>query len=284
MRTLLLTLTTCLLALPVQAKYSGGSGTAQDPYLIATAADLIALGATPPDYDKHFVLTTDIDLDPNLPGRKVFDKAVVIAPGTQTASWPHYQGTAFTGVFDGGGHTISHLTIKGKDDLGLFGQLGRWDAPAGEVKNLGVVDVNVAGSGTGVGGLAGMNYGALTECYSTGAVRGVGYVGGLVGGNGGSVAHCYSAASVAGTDSIGGIVGGNGGIVECCYSTGSVSGTGPFVGGLRGAGQHGHQLILEHANQRSNNQCHRQGQNHGADAAGFELSWLELLRPNRLGD
>ena len=68
------------------AKYSGGSGTAQDPYQIATAADLIALGETPADYDKHFILTADIDLDPNLPGRKVFDKAV-IAPDTDAAEW-----------------------------------------------------------------------------------------------------------------------------------------------------------------------------------------------------
>ena len=58
-----------------QRKYWGGSGTAEDPYQIATAEDLIALGETAQDYDKHFVLTADIDLDPNLPGRKVFDKA-----------------------------------------------------------------------------------------------------------------------------------------------------------------------------------------------------------------
>jgi hypothetical protein len=45
------------------AQYSGGSGTADDPYQIATAADLIALGETPDDYDEHFILTADIDLD-----------------------------------------------------------------------------------------------------------------------------------------------------------------------------------------------------------------------------
>jgi len=59
------------------AKYGGGSGTAEDPYQIATAADLIALGETPTDYNKHFILTADIDLDPNLPGRKVFDKPAI---------------------------------------------------------------------------------------------------------------------------------------------------------------------------------------------------------------
>ena len=53
-----------------QAQYSGGSGTAEDPYQIATAADLIVLGETPDDYDKHFILTADIDLDPGLPGAR----------------------------------------------------------------------------------------------------------------------------------------------------------------------------------------------------------------------
>ncbi len=62
---------------PVLAQYSGGSGTADDPYQIATAADLIALGETPDDYDKHFILTADIDLDPSLPGRKAFAGAVI---------------------------------------------------------------------------------------------------------------------------------------------------------------------------------------------------------------
>jgi hypothetical protein len=58
----------CFCLLPAHAQYSGGSGTADDPYQIATAADLIALGETPDDYDKHFILTAEIDLDPNLPG------------------------------------------------------------------------------------------------------------------------------------------------------------------------------------------------------------------------
>jgi len=41
------------------------------------AADLIALRETPEDYDKHSILTADIDPDPDLPGGKVFDKAVI---------------------------------------------------------------------------------------------------------------------------------------------------------------------------------------------------------------
>jgi hypothetical protein len=160
----------CLFSLPAYAKYSGGTGEPNDPYQIATAADLIALGEDPNDYDKHFLLTADIDLDPNLPGRKVFDKAVI---GSQ---W-----NPFSGAYDGNGHTISHLTIVGAHYLGLFGGLGS----AGEVKNLGVVDVNITGSGDNIGGLAGTSNHAsvVVQCYSTGSVSGKGYIGGLAGEN-----------------------------------------------------------------------------------------------------
>ena len=53
MRAALVTLTMCLLALPANAKYSGGTGEPNDPYQIATAEDLITLGETRVDYDKH---------------------------------------------------------------------------------------------------------------------------------------------------------------------------------------------------------------------------------------
>ncbi|MCX5644513.1 MAG: hypothetical protein NTZ17_07480 [Phycisphaerae bacterium] len=229
MRTLLLTLTTCLLVLPVQAKYGGGSGTAQNPYQIATAADLISLGETPDDYDKHFLLTADIDLDPNLPGRKVFDKAV-IAPDTDSVK-SDFQGTPFTGVFDGNRHTISHLTIKGGSYLGLFGQL----ASGAEVRNLGVADVDTTGSGSYIGGLVGDNYQAhVTDCCSTGAVSGNSSVGGLVGRNAMTISNCYNTGPVTGRSSVGGLVGYHySGHITCCYSTGVVSG-GDSVGGLVG--------------------------------------------------
>ena len=104
MRTLLLTLTTCFLVLPAQAKYSGGTGSPNDPYQITTAADLIALGETPADYDKHFLLTADIDLDPNLPGRKVFDKAVIVLDADNTTD--SFEGPASSGDLDGDRHDL----------------------------------------------------------------------------------------------------------------------------------------------------------------------------------
>jgi hypothetical protein len=275
-------LATFLFVLPAYAKYSGGSGTAQDPYQIATAADLIALGETPEDYGTHFILTADIDLDPNLPGRKVFTKAV-ISPDTDPDTWGFFQGTPFTGVFDGNGHTISHLTMKGENYLGLFGQLGT-GALIGEIRNLGTVDVNVAGSGNYVGGLLGSNMSTVTQCYSTGAVSNTdlyGYVGGLVGLNGGSVTQCYSAGKVKG-GKVGGLVGENEGDLTHSYSTGAHSGNG-IVGGLVGDNYFGtvahcysistvtgHYCVggLVGSNENDVNQCYSTGAVTGGDAIG----------------
>jgi hypothetical protein len=216
----------CPLSFPAQARYSGGSGTALDPYQIATAVDLILLGDSPQDYDKHFVLTADLDLDPHLPGRKVWNKAL-IAPNSDSGHWS-FQGTPFTGVFDGDGHRISHLTSMGESSLGVFGRLGY----QAEIKNVGVVDVNIVSSGGYVAGLVGDNSGSVIHCYSTGAVSGGDVIGGLVGRNEGTVTNCYSAAAVGGRYHVGGLAGYDyyGAVVQC-FSTGAVRGT-DYVGGL----------------------------------------------------
>ncbi len=226
-------------SMPAQAQYGGGTGEPSDPYQIATAEDLMLLGESPEDYDKHFILTADIDLDPNLPGRKVFDKAV-IAPDNRNDRWGDFQGTPFTGVFDGHGHNILHLTIEGGHNLGLFGQLGQRDARAAAVKDLGVVDVNINGTGRYVGGLVGRNGSRntpgsdVTRCYSTGAVIAIRNVGGLVGSNKGDMTDCYSTGLISGRSYVGGLMGSNSGSIATSYSTGSVSGTETVVGGLVG--------------------------------------------------
>ena len=237
-----LIITLFFFSLPAYAKYSGGTGEPNDPYQIATAADLIALGETPEDYDKHFILTADIDLGPNLPGRKVFDRAVIAPDVNDGEDW--FQGTPFFGVFDGDGHTISHATITGVDYLGLFGRLGSYQhrgVEGVEVRDLGVVNVNIVGSGERVGGLvAEVSYGSITGCFSSGSVSASGSAlsgggGGLVGKNLGRVANCYSTCSVVRDNTVGGLVGSNGrGSVEYCYSIGRVTGN-SMVGGLIGS-------------------------------------------------
>ena len=242
MRVYIVIVIACLPVLPARAKYAGGSGTPDDPYRIATAGNLIALGKTPDDYDKHFVLTASIDLNPSLPGRKVFD-AAIIAPDTY--QWvDSYGGTHFSGVFDGNGHTISHLTVGSGRFLGLFGALSE----NGSVSNLCLEAVEITGTGVYlrnlkisdgnfVGSLAGFSRGRITNCCSTGSVSGTGdYVGGLVGQNyyEGSITYSYNNGMVSGTgDHTGGLVGLNAGRITNCHSSGSVTGI-EDVGGLVG--------------------------------------------------
>ena len=75
-------------------KYSGGTGEAGNPWRIAEAIDLIALGDNTGDYSGCFVLTGDIDLT----GYGPFEKALI---GYDTSSDYNFQGNGFGGVFDG---------------------------------------------------------------------------------------------------------------------------------------------------------------------------------------
>jgi hypothetical protein len=207
--------------------YSGGSGTADDPYQIANVTDFQQLSATPTDWGKSFILTANI----NLTGL-TFTQAP-IAPDTDSAT-EYFQGTTFTGVFDGNGHVISNLRIATKLEgyLGLFGYVDS----GGKVNNLGVVNANIQGY-TYVGGLAGYNSGTLISCYATGSVVGLqSCIGGLVGFNySGSLTDCYATGSITGAgENIGGLAGLNWGTLTDCYATGSVTGTGDYIGGLAG--------------------------------------------------
>jgi len=227
-----------------------GGGTAEAPYRIDTAQQLILIGKASILWDKHFVLGADVDLDPNLPDVTVFGQAVI---------------PTFMGVFDGSSHTISYLTIMGESYLGLFGYL----ESGAEVKDLGLVDVNVTGLGDYIGGLVGANGGGtVTRCYSTGTIKGEWAVGGLVGWNDGSVTQCYSTGAVSGGSDVGGLVGTSGGEITNCYSTGTVSGN-ISVGGLVGAN---HWVILRIGGYRFNPglvaRCYSTGAVSGTESVG----------------
>ena len=235
-----LLITIYFFSFPAYAQYGGGTGVANDPYQIATAEDLIALGETPEDYDKHFVLTANIDLDPQLPGRKVFDKAV-IAPDVDDTKYD-FQGTSFGGVFDGNGYTISHLTIIGSNYLGLFGRIGK----AAQISNLGLKAINVNGTDDYIGGLAGIVWKqhrlrvvSIKNCNSTGSVSGNREVGGLVGRNYvGRIKASYCRGTVTGNEAVGGLVGYvQNSEVSNSYFIGSLNGE-KYVGGLVGIIRH----------------------------------------------
>ena len=216
----------CFSSTVLAGTYSGGDGTAEYPYQIADVNDLLELSATTADYNKNFILTADI----NLTGR-TFTQAP-IAPDTDSET-DEFQGTQFTGVFDGDSHTISNLTItvSTQDYIGLFGSVGF----GSQIHNLGVENVNITGRDY-VGGLVGNNdWGTLTVCYATGTVNGNSSVGGLVGYNAyyQSIAFCYATGAVNGTSRIGGLAGSNKGLLTSCYATSAVSGT-DSIGGLVG--------------------------------------------------
>jgi len=193
-------------------RFSGGTGEPNDPYIISTPQELNSVGHNPRLITCHFKLVHDLDM---------------IGCAFYPIGDHDYP---YAGVFDGNGHTVSHLTITGESHVGLFGLL----ESGAEVKDLGVVDVNITASEGYVGGLVGLNWGGVTDCYSTGSVSGTSYVGGLVGRNSGDVTYSYSNGSVSGDSDVGGLVGYNQGSITTSYSTGSVSGTGNYVGGLVG--------------------------------------------------
>ena len=141
---------------------------------------------------------------------------------------------SYTGTFDGNNKTISGLYFNNSeaDYIGLFGFVGK----NGAVNNTGVINSYFNGYYF-VGGVVGVNAGAITNCYNTGAVSGEKYVGGVLGENSsGTIANSYNAGSVSGADRVGGVVGYNtsGTTIGNCYNEGSVSGTN-YVGGVVGS-------------------------------------------------
>jgi hypothetical protein len=200
--------------------YSGGSGTAGNPYQIADANDLNTIGLHSEDWGKCFILLNDIDMS-GIAG------TLYNIIGNST--------TKFTGSFNGNRHIIRNATINmpGSSYIGLFGCVGT----DGQVYDLGVESATITGYSS-VGGLAGLNYGTISNCSATGTVTGSSYtVGGLAGSNVGTVRNCYATATVTGgisSHSIGGLIGYLAtGTVSNCYAAGAVTGNSD-IGGLVG--------------------------------------------------
>ena len=131
----------------------------------------------------------------------------------------------YTGTFDGGGHTITGLTVTTNDQYaGLFGCLGE----AGTVKNVVMKGVQITCNHRlgFAGGVAGFSWGGTIEnCSVSGSVSGTVYVGGVVGTQwNGSITGCSSSATVKGTVDVGGVAGqtNSSATLTACYATGNV--------------------------------------------------------------
>ena len=167
---LLLILALCFTLLPTAALaaeaplFGGGTGTQEDPWLIASQADLIALAeflnsANAETFDTetagigncygyYFKQTADIDLT--------------------GVSWEPigYSGSYyFAGNYDGDGHSITNAVSTGKVDPDGFATAGIFGWVAfGSVVNLHVKNANFVATGQNnysyVGGIAGVCYGS----------------------------------------------------------------------------------------------------------------------------
>ena len=183
-------------AMPVAARYGGGLGTAESPYLIFTASQLCEIGNEPQDWGSHFKLMADVDLqDRDSDGFHII--------GTSTEE-------PFTGVFDGNHKTISNLRLVNEFGFyeGLFGFVAGEHA---RIENVTLMNPSVVGEiGRYVGALVGGMEGAsVVNCHVwSGNVRAFSHIGGLIGRNdGGTISECTVWARVQGTSRVGGLVG-----------------------------------------------------------------------------
>ena len=223
-------------------------------YTVYNADGLLAWNeAAQKDRSINCTLTADIDLT----GKE------------WTPVGPNYS-NSYTGTFDGGGHTITGLTVTTNDEYaGLFGYLGNFGNAAGTVKNVvmegiqitcnrrlgsaggvagfsrgGTIEnCSVSGSVSGTmraGGVVGVQWEAsITGCSSSATVKGLAYAGGVAGetNSGATMAACYATGNVTieidpiNTILGGGLVGFNAGSsVLACYATGNVTSTGSSTG------------------------------------------------------
>jgi hypothetical protein len=213
-----------------------GSGAEQDPYLIASLAELEWISYQSNVHKeqftgKYFEQTADID-------------------ATATKQWNNGKGWKpiknFAGNYNGNGFTIDGIYINRplQDYVGLFGFLYDHSKTTG----LGVTNANITGK-VFVGALAGMiNFGSVSHSFTTGTITGESEVGGMAGHFRYShISNSYSYTDVFALEKGGGFLGY---IVEArtlsnSYARGSVtrsSGTETSFGGFIGQSDNVHSI------------------------------------------
>ncbi len=200
--------------------FAGGTGTAEDPFLIADLRQLrnIQVQETRGSYEdskKHYKLTCDIVLDGGAPN---------FVPLDMTGQYETQNNSHFRGHLDGGGHSIKNLCIVAPGGTAaLFVGIAE-----GSVKNLNIVNAYIAGTEK-VAGIAGTVYnGQVVGCRVQGTLEylpghgdaDASYIGGVAGAftvtsvsggglpfDGCSADVTICARDVAGTAYVGGAVG-----------------------------------------------------------------------------
>jgi hypothetical protein len=216
------------------------SGEKRGFILVSTAEELSMINKDAGTLSDYYALTADVDLlgnpddDADYYNRKAWQPI-----GKDAAGNP----TGFTGIFDGGGHTISGLSIKPGDTAantdrnGFFAQVGDGAANGVVVRNIivaGKIDVNK----NHTGGVAGFvdGGGTLTACSNTGTVTGGDHTGGVAGFvNGGTLTACSNTGTVRGGTKTGGVAGYvYSGTLTACYNNGGTVTGSNDTGGVAG--------------------------------------------------
>ena len=201
-----------------------------------TIATVEQLQAVNENLEDNYKLVRDIDASDT----KNWNNGKGFKPiGDRSDEFGDREENEFIGILDGQGYEVDKLFINRPEEsnVGLFGHIND-----GIVKNIGLINNDITGGSSSVGGLVGYNEGGtVSKSYTTGSVTNDGYsVGGLVGYNeGGTVSKSYTTGSVTGEGDLGGLVGYNEGDVSKSYATGTVNGTNFHVGGLVGLNQDG---------------------------------------------
>ena len=220
---LVLTMVFSLMPAALAADTLSGSGTADDPYLLATAADLKAfrdMANAKASSKLCATLTADIDLGGE--------------------AWTPFEGPsvddAYAGTFDGANHTIKGLSVNltSNAGAGLFGTVC-----GATIKNL-KVEGNVSASKSAfVGGIVGRTQtsatidscsfaGTVTSTKKSGASNATAGIVGKVNKGPVTITNCANTATVNGNGNIAAGILGYGGsnkvTIENCYNTGAISG------------------------------------------------------------
>ena len=220
---LVLTLLVGLMPAALAADTLSGSGTEDDPYLLATAADLKAfrdMANAEASSKLCATLTADIDLGGE--------------------EWKPFEGPsvgdAYAGTFDGANHTIKGLSVNSTSSTGagLFGTVC-----GATIKNL-KVEGNVSASNSAfVGGIVGRTQtsatidscsfaGTVTSTKKSSSANATAGIVGKVNKGPVTITNCANTATVNGNGNIAAGILGYGGsnkvTIENCYNTGAISG------------------------------------------------------------
>ncbi len=220
---LVLTMVFSLMPAALAADTLSGSGTEDDPYLLATAADLKAfrdMANAEASSKLCATLTADIDLGGE--------------------AWTPFEGPtvggAYAGTFDGANHTIKGLSVNltSSTGAGLFGTVC-----GATIKNLKVEGNVSASSSAFVGGIVGRTQtsatidscsfaGTVTSTKKSGSSNATAGIVGKVNTGTVTITNCANTATVNGNGNIAAGILGYGGsnkvTIENCYNTGAISG------------------------------------------------------------